>query len=132
MPDLLERLKAALAGRYEIERELGRGGMATVFLARDLKHPRKVAIKVLKPELAAAVGSDSFLPEIETNASNAGADKDKQTDGDSQDFSLHSSAPRGWHGQALLAHALRLLLIVHGQTSWPMPPVEFTSLLIRQ
>ena len=56
MPDLLERLKTALAERYEIERELGRGGMATVLLAKDLKHPRQVAIKVLKPELAAAVG----------------------------------------------------------------------------
>jgi serine/threonine-protein kinase len=69
LDNLLERLKAALAERYEIERELGRGGMATVYLARDLKHPRKVAIKVLTPELAAVVGAERFLHEIETTAS---------------------------------------------------------------
>ena len=69
MPDLLERLKAALADRYAVERELGRGGMATVFLAEDLKHHRKVAIKVLHPELAASVGSGRFLREIEAVAS---------------------------------------------------------------
>ena len=65
MPDFLERLKGALAGQYEIERELGRGGSATVYLAKDLKHPRKVAIKVLKPELAAVVGFERFQSEIE-------------------------------------------------------------------
>ena len=54
MADLSERLKAALADRYQIERELGSGGMATVYLAQDLKHHRQVAIKVLRPELAAA------------------------------------------------------------------------------
>jgi len=58
MVDLLERLQAALADRYAVESEIGRGGMATVFLAEDLKHRRKVAIKVLHPELAAAVGPD--------------------------------------------------------------------------
>jgi len=52
-----ERLKAALADRYRIEREIGSGGMATVYLADDLKHERKVALKVLKPELAAVVPS---------------------------------------------------------------------------
>ncbi len=52
MPDPVERLNAALEGRYAIERELGEGGMATVYLADDLKHQRKVALKVLKPELA--------------------------------------------------------------------------------
>lgn len=62
------RLAAALADRYRIERELGRGGMATVYLAEDLKHHRKVAIKVLRPELAAALGSDRFVREIETTA----------------------------------------------------------------
>ena len=61
MVDLLERLQAALADRYAVEREIGRGGMATVFLAEDLKHRRKVAIKVLHPELAAALGTDRFL-----------------------------------------------------------------------
>jgi serine/threonine protein kinase len=62
------RLTAALADRYRIERELGQGGMATVYLAEDLKHRRKVAIKVLKPDLAAAVGAERFLREIETTA----------------------------------------------------------------
>jgi tetratricopeptide (TPR) repeat protein len=66
--DPLARLQAALAGRYTIERELGRGGMATVYLAQDVKHRRPVAIKVLQPELAAALGRDRFLREIETAA----------------------------------------------------------------
>ncbi|MEO7158698.1 MAG: hypothetical protein ABI039_14110 [Vicinamibacterales bacterium] len=55
----LSRLVAALSNRYHVERELGQGGMATVFLAEDLKHKRKVALTVLKPELAAMVGADS-------------------------------------------------------------------------
>lgn len=63
-----ERLKAALAERYAIERELGQGGMATVYLARDLKHDRLVAIKVLHPELAASMGSERFLREIQITA----------------------------------------------------------------
>jgi serine/threonine-protein kinase len=64
----IERLNAALAGRYLIERELGEGGMATVYLADDIKHERKVALKVLKPELAAVVGAERFLAEIKTTA----------------------------------------------------------------
>ncbi|MDH3270282.1 MAG: protein kinase [Gemmatimonadota bacterium] len=68
MSDVIARLNAALQGRYEIERELGEGGMATVYLAQDVKHNRKVALKVLKPELAAVVGADRFLTEIETTA----------------------------------------------------------------
>ena len=64
MSDVLERLKAALAGRYEIEREIGAGGMATVYLARDVKHERQVALKVLRPELAATLGAERFLNEI--------------------------------------------------------------------
>lgn len=63
-----ERLGAALSGRYRIERELGAGGMATVYLAQDLKHHRQVAIKVLKPELAAILGPERFLLEIELAA----------------------------------------------------------------
>ena len=68
MSDPVFRLNAALEGRYAIERELGEGGMATVYLAADLKHERKVALKVLKPELAAAVGAERFLAEIKVTA----------------------------------------------------------------
>jgi len=63
-----ERLTRALADRYAIERELGQGGMATVYLARDLKHDRHVAVKVLHPDLAAVVGATRFLAEIRTTA----------------------------------------------------------------
>jgi serine/threonine-protein kinase len=63
-----DRLNAALGDRYRTERELGAGGMATVYLALDLRHNRKVAIKVLRPELAAALGGERFLREIETTA----------------------------------------------------------------
>jgi len=68
MADLLERLQASLGDRYHLERELGRGGMAVVFLARDLKHDRAVALKVLRPELAAALGAERFLREIRVAA----------------------------------------------------------------
>ena len=68
MTDPIARLNAALEDRYAIERELGEGGMATVYLAKDLKHNRNVALKVLKPELAAVVGAERFLAEIETTA----------------------------------------------------------------
>jgi serine/threonine protein kinase/Tol biopolymer transport system component len=68
MSDQIERLTMALAARYRIERELGAGGMATVYLAEDLKHNRKVAVKVLKPELAVAIGAERFLAEIKTTA----------------------------------------------------------------
>jgi serine/threonine protein kinase len=64
----VSRLSEALADRYRIERELGAGGMATVYLAEDLKHDRKVAIKVLKPELAAVLGAERFVVEIRTTA----------------------------------------------------------------
>ena len=68
MADVLDRLKAALADRYAIERELSAGGMATVYLAEDLTHHRKVAVKVLRPELAAVLGGERFLKEIEVTA----------------------------------------------------------------
>ncbi len=66
--DPITRLNAALEGRYRFESELGEGGMATVYLADDLKHERRVALKVLKPELAAVVGAERFLAEIKTTA----------------------------------------------------------------
>ena len=66
--DAASRLTAALSDRYRIERELGVGGMATVYLAHDLKHDRDVAIKVLRPELAAVIGAERFLAEIRTTA----------------------------------------------------------------
>jgi serine/threonine protein kinase len=68
MTTIPESLRTALTGRYEIERELGRGGMATVFVARDIKHNRSVAVKVLRADLAATLGPDRFLKEIEIAA----------------------------------------------------------------
>ena len=68
MPDSLPRLSEALADRYRLEKELGAGGMATVYLAQDLKHNRRVAVKVLRPELAAVIGAERFLSEITTTA----------------------------------------------------------------
>ena len=66
LAELSDRLQAALTGRYMIDRELGRAGMALVFLARDLKHNRPVAIKVLRPDVAPAIGAERFLREIQT------------------------------------------------------------------
>jgi tRNA A-37 threonylcarbamoyl transferase component Bud32 len=68
MTDPTTRLSVALADRYVIERELGQGGMATVYLAHDVRHDRKVALKVLRPELAAVIGAARFLQEIRTTA----------------------------------------------------------------
>ena len=65
---LPDRLTAALSDRYRLERELGAGGMATVYLAHDLRHDRRVAVKVLRPELAAVIGAERFLSEIKTTA----------------------------------------------------------------
>jgi serine/threonine protein kinase len=68
MPEIPDHLSSALAGRYEPKREIGRGGMATVYLARDIRHNRDVAVKVLKPDLRASIGIDRFLREIEIAA----------------------------------------------------------------
>lgn len=68
MTDTLDRLRTALAGRYEVSKDIGVGGMATVFLGHDIKHDRDVAIKVLHPDLGAALGSERFLAEIKTTA----------------------------------------------------------------
>jgi serine/threonine-protein kinase len=68
MDEQLEKLKSALAERYRIERRLGQGGMALVYLATDLRHDREVALKTLRPELAASVGADRFLQEIRLTA----------------------------------------------------------------
>ncbi|PYP40669.1 MAG: hypothetical protein DMD43_08065, partial [Gemmatimonadetes bacterium] len=68
MPELKERLETALAGRYTVEREVGRGGMATVYLAQDRKHRRQVAVKILHPHIAAHLGTDRFLREIDIAA----------------------------------------------------------------
>ena len=67
-PSELARLTTALAASYSIEHELGRGGMATVYLAKDLRHDRPVAIKVLHPELSAVLGAERFLAEIKLTA----------------------------------------------------------------
>jgi serine/threonine-protein kinase len=68
MAEISSRVSTALADRYRIEQRLGQGGMATVYLAQDLKHDRKVAVKVLRPELAAVLGADRFIREIKTTA----------------------------------------------------------------
>jgi serine/threonine protein kinase len=68
MDKLQQQLERGLAGRYQLERELGQGGMAVVFLAQDLRHDRKVALKVLRPDLSAAIGADRFLREIKLAA----------------------------------------------------------------
>ncbi len=68
MSEITERLTTAIADRYKIERHLGQGGMATVYLAHDVKHDRKVALKVLRPELAAVIGAERFLQEIKVTA----------------------------------------------------------------
>ena len=68
MPELVSRLQSALEERYRLDREIGAGGMATVYLAHDLRHDRRVALKVLRPELAAVIGAERFLAEIKLTA----------------------------------------------------------------
>src|SRR3989337_1572785 len=66
--DAVSQLQQDLGGRYEIDREIGKGGMATVYLARDVRHRRKVALKLLNPELGAVLGVERFLAEIKVTA----------------------------------------------------------------
>ena len=66
--DITERLSSLLGDRYRIEKQVGEGGMATVYLARDIKHNRRVALKVLRPELGAVLGTERFLSEIQVTA----------------------------------------------------------------
>ena len=75
-------MEAALDGKYRIERKLGEGGMATVYLAEDIKHQRKVALKILRPELAAVLGAERFLSEIKTTANlqHPGGDTPREDD----------------------------------------------------
>ena len=68
MSNLLERLEHGLSGRYAVDRQLGEGGMAVVYLARDLRHERAVAVKVLRPEISAEIGAERFLREIKMAA----------------------------------------------------------------
>ena len=68
MSSLSSRISGALSGHYRLEREIGAGGMATVYLAQDLRHDRRVAVKVLRPELAAVIGAERFLAEIKLTA----------------------------------------------------------------
>jgi serine/threonine protein kinase len=68
LSDLRTQLQDSLRSSYDLEREIGRGGMATVFLARDIKHDRRVAVKVLNPELGAVLGVERFLSEIKVTA----------------------------------------------------------------
>ena len=68
MTEIPARLTEALGDRYTLEREIGQGGMATVYLAHDVKHDRRVAIKVLRPELVAVIGAERFLAEIKSTA----------------------------------------------------------------
>ena len=102
MADPVTRLNAALEGRYRIERQLGEGGMATVYLADDLKHERKVALKVLKPELAAVVGAERFLAEIRTRCRRSRA----------KHGSLHPFCFRRSHGVTRLATRLDSVLAI--------------------
>src|SRR5262245_43637872 len=67
MPDI-DRLRAALADRYSVERPIASGGMATVYVARDLKHDREVALKVMRPEFSASIGAERFLSEVRITA----------------------------------------------------------------
>ncbi len=69
MTDTVASLQKAVEGKFAIEREIGRGGMALVFLARDTRHDRRVALEVLRPELAASIGAERFLREIQIEAS---------------------------------------------------------------
>jgi serine/threonine protein kinase len=119
VPDATDRVKAALADRYTIERELGAGGMATVYLAEDLKHHRRVAVKVLRPELTASIGADRFLREIEIAAQLQHPHIVPLYDSGQADFFLYYVMPRvegeslreklSREGELTVAQAVRVL-----------------------
>ena len=99
MSDPVARLNAALECRYAIEHELGEGVMATVYLAEEIKHHRQVALKVLKPELAAVVGAERFLAEIQSYRPQTAVDtpprNDHMTTRDFQSLSVLTTATLG-------------------------------------
>ena len=119
MPEIPAHLSAALAGRYEPLREIGRGGMATVYLATDLRHNRDVAVKVLKPDLRASIGVDRFLREIAIAAKLNHPHILPLLDSGDSDGVLHYVMPyvegetlRGWinrEGRLKLASATRIV-----------------------
>ena len=106
MSDPVTRLNTALEGRYRIESEFGEGGMATVYVAKDLKHNRNVALKVLKPELAAVVGADRFLVEIEKTAN-------------LQNIGITEASERGWAATSTHAGSPRSGRAIHVGSATP-------------
>jgi eukaryotic-like serine/threonine-protein kinase len=101
MDELTTRLERGLAERYTIERELGRGGMAVVYLARDLRHARPVALKVLAPELAQSLGPERFLREIEIAARLSHPRIVPLLDSGSADGLLFYVMPFAWRGESM-------------------------------
>ena len=116
---ILGRLATALAGRYTIERELGAGGMATVYLATDLRHGRKVAVKVLRPELAAVIGAERFLAEITTTAALAHPHILPLHDSGAADGFLYGKPERWWSDPRFSD--------TPGWSSRPAPPTSASS-----
>ncbi len=136
LPEFVERLKAALADRYRIERELGAGGMATVYLAHDLKHDRDVAIKLLHPDLGAALGADRFLTEIRTTARLQHLHILPLLDSDGADGLLYYVMPhvtgrrsaRGWNGSGNCRSRTRSGSRARWPTHWAPPTSSASSI----
>ena len=119
MPELVSRLQSALSDSYRLDREAGAGGMATVYLAQDLRHDRRVALKVLRPELAAVIGADRFLAEIKLTANlqhphGAGFSVGKQRVlFPASDFARPNAVPSFW----LTPDDKRFLIVREGEAS---------------